>query len=220
MFTRCTECKTLHSLPLEQLRHARGMMRCSECSAMFDALIFIHETEPSDEDNDSSLGPRPLPWDASRRNDARFWTVGLAAALLLLSFQIIRFESPSIMQNHGVRLWAEKAGAHLGFKLPAYQNADEFEILHRSLSIMPDQNYLLNVVFSNQAPFRQPYPNFRLTFFNYNGQAFAERVFYPSDYLSGASAQSTLAADATTEINLKILAPKTKVGGYDFDFSY
>jgi len=220
MFTRCTECKAIHSLSLEQLRKSRGMMRCGECSAMFDALTFISETEPCDEGIEESLVPKPLPWDVTRQKNARFWTIGLMSGLLLLAVQLSYFEGPAIIQYPGFRLWAENICSQLGWKLPVYKNADEFEILHRSLTLLPDQNYLLNVVFSNQAPFRQSYPNFHLTLLNFNGQVFAERVFFPSDYLSGASAKSTIAADATEEISLKILAPKTKIGGYDFDFSY
>ena len=128
----------------------------------------------------------------------------------MLAVQLAYFEGPAFLQNPGIRPWAEKVYAPLGFKLPDYRNADEFAIVHRSLTLLPDQNYRLTVVFSNQAPFRQPYPNFRLTLLNFNGQAFAERVFKPSEYIAGKLPENFLDTDATSEISLKLLAPKTK----------
>ena len=73
---------------------------------------------------------------------------------------------------------------------------------------------------SNQADFSQPYPNIKLTLFDYNGNAFANRVFQPNDYLTEDAVPNLMAADATTEISLKIAAPETKVGGSTFDLIY
>lgn len=218
MFTRCPECQKTQPLTLEQLRASRGMLRCIQCSALFDALMTISETEVND---NAQLNPvKPLPWDKKKQLGNLYWCIGLIFSLLMLVAQLVYFEGYALSQKQGFRLWVEKICAQLNCNLPVYQNIDEFEVLHRSLTLLPDQNYAFNIVFSNQAAFRQKYPNIKLTLLNFSGQAFAHRIFFPADYLSNAFSIGAIEADATTEINLKIVAPKTKVGGFDFDFQY
>ncbi len=43
MFTRCPECQSLYRLTPEQLRIARGKVRCGQCSNVFDALEALVE---------------------------------------------------------------------------------------------------------------------------------------------------------------------------------
>jgi predicted Zn finger-like uncharacterized protein len=43
MFTRCPECQALYRLTPEQLRIARGKVRCGRCSTVFDALEALVE---------------------------------------------------------------------------------------------------------------------------------------------------------------------------------
>ncbi|MFU8839014.1 MAG: MJ0042-type zinc finger domain-containing protein, partial [Thiohalomonadaceae bacterium] len=38
MFTQCPACHTVYRLRLDQLRAARGQVRCSRCDTIFDAL--------------------------------------------------------------------------------------------------------------------------------------------------------------------------------------
>lgn len=219
MFTRCPTCQRTQPLTIEQLRANRGMLRCVQCSELFDALMFISETETTD--TIESIPAKPLPWDSGKkRPDKPYWRLGLILGLILLVAQFVYFEGHALSQKPGLRNWAEKLCARLNCDLPAYQNIDELEVLHRSLTLLPDQNYAFKIVVSNQAPFRQKYPNINLTLLNFNGQAFAHRLLTPADYHSDALGSGTIEADATTEIILKIAAPKTKVGGYDFDFIY
>lgn len=215
MFTRCPECQKTQALTLEQLRSGRGMLRCDHCSALFDALASIGETEAVDTDIKPAS---PLPWDRKQQAKPIYWNLGLGFGLILLLTQLIYFEGPRLSQQPGLRLWIEKICAQLGCNPPAYKNNAEFEVIHRSFTQAPDQHYDFRIVFSNQASFRQNYPDINLTLLNFSGEPFAHRVFSPKDYLPDASIAQAIEADATTEINLKIAAPKTKVGGYDFDF--
>jgi len=218
MFTQCPECQTIQPLTLAQLRAGRGMLRCSHCSAMFDALERISETEDislSEQQSSSSL-----PWDKKNTSDNTYWSTGLIIGLLLLVGQIVYFEGYAFSQNPAVRPGLAKACQLIKCHLPDYKNPDEFALLHSSFTPLPDQNYEFRVVMSNQADFSQAYPNIKLILFDYSGNAFAHRIFQPRDYLPEDSVSSLMAADATTEISLKIAAPKTKVGGSTFDLIY
>lgn len=218
MFTRCPKCQRTQPLTIEQLRASRGMLRCVQCSELFDALMFISETEAAD--TIESGAANPLPWDYRKQPDKPYWRLGFILGLMLLAVQFVYFEGHALIQKPGIHLWAEKICVQLNCTLPIYQNIDELEVLHRSLTLLPDKNYSFKIVVSNQAAFRQKYPNINLTLLNFNGQAFARRLFIPGDYLSDALGSGIIEANATTEINLKIATPKTKIGGYDFNLIY
>jgi predicted Zn finger-like uncharacterized protein len=218
MYTQCPECQTIRPLTLAQLRAGRGMLRCSHCSAMFDALEHISETadiNPSD-----NLTSRRLPWDKATIRGNAYWKRGLVIGLLVLIAQTVYFEGYAFTQNPALRPGLAKLCELIKCQLPVYKNLDELSILHSSFTPLPDQNYAFKLVISNQASFSQTYPNIKLTLFDYSGNAFAQRVFQPRDYLPVEAVASVMAADATIEISLKIAAPGTKVGGSTFDLIY
>lgn len=218
MFTQCPECQTIHPLTLAQLRASRGMLRCSHCSAMFDALERISETtEIKHSENPLS---RSLPWNKESLSGNAYWRTGLVIGLLLLIGQIIYFEGYAFSQNSTARPALAKLCQLINCQLPVYKNPDEFTLLHSSFTPLPDQNYAFRVVMSNQAAFAQTYPNLKLSLLDYSGNAFAHRIFRPRDYLPEDAVATLMAADAVTEINLKIAAPKAKVGGSTFDLVY
>jgi len=218
MFTQCPECQTVQPLTPAQLRAGRGMLRCSHCSAMFDALERLSETE--DINPPEHLSSRHLPWDKASMPGNTFWRTGLVIGLLVLIGQIIYFEGYAFSQSPAIRPSLVKLCQLIKCQLPIYKNLDEFSLLHGSFTPLPDQNYAFRVVMSNQADFAQPYPNIKLTLFDYSGNTFAHRIFQPRDYLPEDAVASVMASDATTEISLKIAAPETKVGGSTFDLVY
>jgi len=215
MFTQCPECQKTHTLTLEQLRTSRGMMRCSHCSALFDALAFIGETEA-----EKKPESRLLPWETIKLPDTRHWGGALSVGVLLLIAQVVYFEGHAISQNQAFRPWLETLCSQLNCPLPAYKNLNEFTVMHGSFAVLPDHNYAFKAVISNQALFKQPYPNVKLTLLDFDGAAFAQRIFQPQDYLPAFSVATEIDADAGAEINLNIAAPQTPVGGYTFELMY
>ena len=218
MFTQCTECQTIQALTLAQLRSGRGMLRCSHCSSMFDALEHISETEEIN--HSDNLSSTRLPWDKVSSSGNAYWSTGLVIGLLLLMGLVVYFEGYAFTQNIAIRPALAKLCELINCQLPVYKNLDEFTLLHSSFTPLPDQNYVLRVAISNQAKFSQTYPNIKLTLLDYSGNAFAHRVFQPKDYSPSNSVANVMAADATTEITLKIAAPKSKVGGSTFELIY
>lgn len=218
MFTRCPDCQKTQPLTVEQLRSGRGMLRCTRCSSMFDALLLISEIEVTGTAENEPV--EPALWAKSREPKRLHWGFAFAVGLLMLVVQSVYFEGYALTQKPGFRLWAENFCSQFHCQLPVYRNIDEFEVLHRSLAELPDHNYAFKVVFSNQAAFRQPYPNINLTLLDFDGKAFAQRMLLPEDYISDASKTVMIEAEATAEISLNIAAPNTKVGGFDFDFTF
>jgi predicted Zn finger-like uncharacterized protein len=219
MFARCPECRKKLPLTVEQLRENRGMLRCEQCSCTFDALPFINEGSAIDDVAVDALR-KSLPWEKTKQAPSRVWGVGVIFGLVLLMAQFLYFESYALSQKPHFRLWAEKLCSRLSCQLPAYRNLGELEVLHRSFTALPDGNYVFKIVFSNQAVFRQSYPNIKLTLLDFSGRPFARRMIFPKDYLSDPSQVELLEANTTKEISLEIAAPQKKVGGYDFEFTY
>lgn len=220
MFTRCPECRKKLPLTVEQLRNDRGMVRCEDCACLFDALPFISDAEEIASITGEHAPQQLLPWEKTRQPVSRYWSLGVIVGVMLLMGQFLYFEGHALSQKPYFRLWAEKLCARLNCRLPDYRNLDDFEILHRSFEASPDGSYVFNIVFSNQAAFRQSYPNIKLTLRDFGGQAFARRVLFPPEYLADSSDKNSMEANTTMEVSLKIAATQTKVGGYDFEFTY
>lgn len=224
MFTQCPNCHQKQALTIEQLRDNRAIVHCSQCGINFDALELIHEADENYEERDDMeiraiVESLPaLPWEKPVSTGHGYWGLGVLLGLLLLSGQAVYFEGRALSQNPKYRPGLENLCQHLGCRLPVYKNLDELTIVHGSFNRSPDQHYEFRVVINNQAAFAQPYPGINLTLLDYTGKPFTQRIFGPRDYL-GKNAEPALAADATLDINLKIAATATPIGGYTFDLT-
>lgn len=219
MYTKCPACKKTHTLTLPQLRASRGLLRCRNCSVIFNALEFISET--SDVYVAENLSTQNMPWDKPNEEPISvFWSMALLIAVLLFVAQVVYFEGYAFSQNSRFRPGLEKICHYLDCKLPVYKNPDEFALLHGSFTPLPDHKYMLRAIFTNQAAFTQALPNITLNLLDYTGRRFTHRVFQPQDYLPETAVATNMIPGATTEISLIIAAPKTGIGGYTFELTY
>lgn len=216
MFTRCPECQTTQPLSLEQLRNSRGMLECCHCAKLFDALALLSETEDEANEQIFRAHDTSLPWDEESHSRSSFWGLGVALCSALLVVQIIYFNGESYPQNARIRPLLITLCDYLGCQLPDYNNLHQISLIG-SFNPMPDQNYEFHAAISNQSPFFQAFPNIRLTLLSFNGRPFAARIFLPQDYLPGPMHKSKMKPTITTEINLKIAAPRSAIGGSSFE---
>jgi predicted Zn finger-like uncharacterized protein len=214
MFTQCPECQTTQSLTLKQLRGTRGMIKCRHCSVLFDALERISETGTIASENNAA--DSTLPWDQEKRSKSGYWGLGVCVCALLLTAQIMYFEGYALTQNASIRPILVALCNQITCRLPDYKNPDKFNIVG-SFNPTPDHNYEFHAAISNQAALSQAYPNVRLTLLAFSGKPFAARIFQPQDYLPEVLRASFMKPDATTEISLKIAAPKSAIGGTFFE---
>ncbi|MBW6476413.1 MAG: zinc-ribbon domain-containing protein [Chromatiales bacterium] len=107
MFTQCPACQTVYRLRLDQLRAARGQVRCSRCDTIFDALD--HRV--------SQQAPPPAPVQQSPQRDQTVQATALSGAATIPS-ETARAEtareseSGPAIEAHGV----EDAAPHLDGK--------------------------------------------------------------------------------------------------------
>lgn len=217
MFTQCPECHTVHSVKAKQLRKNRGLFRCKNCAARFDALQLISEKAPKSKPP-APFFPQfqPLSEEPKPAAPAAYWSAGLCAALLLLGAQFFYFEHRQLLQNTALRPSLERLCSALRCRLPAYRNSAELRILHSELQLGADRNYRLSAALVNDAVFAQAYPVFKLTLTDFNGDRYAERIFAPQEYLP-QDPQALIAAGVAVEIGIDIAAPSVPLGGFSIE---
>jgi hypothetical protein len=202
MLTQCSQCKKTYNISIEELQARSSGLFCPNCEEMLGKLkLFNTDFFFSAEKNPHS--------------HTLFWGLGCLGGGLLFLTQVYLVERDKLSQNPEQRVWLEKICQSLPCHLPVYKNMDEFEILHGDFQQV-DNHYLFQTVLSNQADFQQSYPRIKLSLLDFQGHAFAERVFYPREYLSSHPTALMPAAE-TIEVNLEIALPTQKVGGYTFE---
>jgi Protein of unknown function (DUF3426) len=164
--------------------------------------------------------PERLPWEAEKKPANINWFVGFIIGFVFLIGQLAYFESGKLSQNTSYRPVLEKLCRWLGCHVADYQNLDEFAVLQGSFKPNGDNTITFKAVINNQAAFKQRLPNIKLTLLDYNEQVFAQRIFDPKDHISGVGTHLAIAPDATVAVSLTIAAPKTPIGGYNFDLIY
>ncbi|EIC27927.1 MULTISPECIES: zinc-ribbon and DUF3426 domain-containing protein [Methylomicrobium] len=216
MFTRCPECLTTQAVTPEALRSGRGMVRCSRCAVMFDALATLAETETQAV---ADAPPDDEPWAEKKTRSPRVWRFGFFTGLFLLIVQGVYFEGVRALQNPKLRTALENLCGALHCRLPDYRNLAELSVLHNSFDELPNRHYAFKLVLNNESSFSMRYPAIGLTLLSYGGQPFAYRLFQPGEYLAGQPENAQLAANGAAEISLEIAPTQTKVGGFHFDLS-
>ncbi len=213
MYTQCPECKQPKKINASELSSIRGMISCKQCSAMYDALELLAEGAIPEQLDEVADFPEIDP-----QTKKRFTNWGLATSLGLgfLCAQIYYFESHKLTQNSAFRPWLEKICQPLECQLPVYSNLEEFTILHGSFQSLSNKIYSFKTSFVNQSSFAQNLPSIKLTFIDFTGYDFAERIFLPNEYSN--QPLNVIKSEMSAEIIMEIVAPSQKIGGYRFEF--
>lgn len=165
--------------------------------------------------------PERLPWEMEKESANTVWFLGFIAGLVLLFGQIIYFEAGNVSQNPSYRPDLEKLCRWLGCQLADYENLAEFAVLQSSFVPNSDGTMTFKAVINNQAAFKQRLPSIKLTLLDYNEQVLAQRILNSKEYFpSGKRPNNTISPDETVEASFTIAAPKTRIGGYNFDLIY
>ena len=202
MLTQCSHCKKTYNISIAELKTCSTDLCCPNCEEMLGRLKIFHA--------DFSFGSVE-----NTQSQRLFWGIGFLASLLLLLSQVYFVARNKFSQNPQQRVWLEKICQSLPCSFPDYKNLDEFEIMHGDFQQV-DNHYVFQTVLSNQADFSQSYPRIKLNLLDFSGKVFAERIFYPREYL-GSEPVQLMPASETIEVNLNIATPTQKVGGYTFD---
>lgn len=216
MHTLCPDCKKQHQITVDELRISQGMIHCTNCSSMFDALEFLNEKKITQNSDVSAPEYISTPTTSILNKLTPYWGIAYTFCIALFIFQIYFFEGYNLTQSKIIRPWLEKSCSLLNCQLPQYKNLSEFTILHGSFEPTENEYYIFKTSFTNQSAFEQKHPSIKLTLLNFNGQPFAERIFYPQNYLKQLI--NIIQPEMSAEISMEIATPKNNIGGYRFEF--
>lgn len=213
MYTQCPECRQEHTIDVDQLRESRAIMRCENCSVMFDALELLSEQSQ----NASAELEKILPWEAEAKTkqDNKIWAISNIVLLLVFIGQFFFFEGYTLTQHNNIRPWLTKICSALGCRLPDYRNLNDFSVIQGSLDKADNNSYIFHAAINNQSAFSQNHPKIKLKLSSLTGAIFAQRTFAIDEYHS--SAGKLIGSNETVEISLTIQAPDTTIGGYSFE---
>ncbi len=217
MHTLCPECHTQRKISAKELKRSQGMVRCSHCATMFDALELLNEKQVSEKTktNDPQYN-LSVPKSSFLNKLTPYWGLAYTLCIFLFIFQIYYFEGYNLTQNNTLRPWLEKSCSLLDCQLPPYKNLNEFTILLGSFEPTKNKHYFFKTSFINQSAFEQNHPSIKLTLLDYTGHPFAERVFHPQEYLNHPT--GSIKPDMSAEVTMDVAAPAKNIGGYRFEF--
>lgn len=180
----------------------------------------VHTPTPNPVET-TALPVEPLPWELEKTPDRINWNLVAMVGMVILLGQLIYHKAGSLSQNVSYRPYLEKLCHGLGCQLADYKNLNDFEVLRGSFTPNANNTITFKAVISNQAQFKQPLPNIKLTLLDFQEQVFSQRVFTSSDYMPKRTAKTNaINPDESMEVQLQLRTPKTPIGGYAFDLVY
>jgi predicted Zn finger-like uncharacterized protein len=209
MYCRCPHCDTQQKISTKQLRERRALLNCKACGEAFDAL-------PSLSDAKEEVAPQPEQADFAfalgreqKTQPAWMWGIGSGLMLTALLAQVVYFDGQHIYQRPDVYASLKKACRLFNCRLPSVNNPQNWTVSHTGLQHYMG-HYLLTAALTNQAEIPQSFPSLRLVLTDFNGDAFAERLFSPGQYTRATS----LEANETIQVRLPLTIPADEVGGF------
>ncbi|MGR9106872.1 MAG: DUF3426 domain-containing protein [Gammaproteobacteria bacterium] len=244
MYTQCPECRTAYRISTAQLRMGQGLVMCSKCDTLFDAISSLSDVAFEDHFSDlrtlptlpleQALTPPPEPspagtseiavaphWNMPPESGSRRarggWLSGIVLMLAALVFQVVFFEGNNLVQAPELRPWLEDVCGFMSCKLPGFRDPESIEVLEKSLLPIRPRVLEFRLVFVNGSRIPQAFPRLELNLMRFNGVVLARRVFTPQEYFSGNPSPPTrMAVGRPFTVRLEILNPNEKIGGYHF----
>jgi predicted Zn finger-like uncharacterized protein len=145
-----------------------------------------------------------------------FYAFGSLAFAGLLGFQIFAFKSQSLAQQAFLRPWLTRVCATLGCELPLFRDLDRIKIVDRALNAGEGARPSLefSMIFENESSLPQAFPRLKLVLNDLHGQAVAERIFEPSEYLDDWREGATMPLGQRIEVRLRMVKPERDVSDF------
>lgn len=110
----------------------------------------------------------------------------------------------------------------LGCKLPHYQEISAIKTDRLAIKTHPEYSNVLiiDIIISNSAQHSQPLPVLNMTFFTITGEALAQRLFQPEEYLGKHLKQlPQMPSQTPVHLSFAILDPGDKAVNYSINFA-
>ncbi len=162
-------------------------------------------------------------WQESSFNwwQASAWTLLNLVLIASLSLQYFWTHFDTLATQAKFRPWYQTVCQNTACELPALLDTQRIKSQSLSIRSHPEhaQTLLVNIVFSNQAPFAQPFPLLELQFTDANNAIIASREFMPQEYLDKDLQNiSLMPSKSPIHISMGIIDPGPKAINYQLHF--
>jgi len=190
-----------------------------ETELPFEVPYGLPAIEPTPEEELSAEG---ITRNTRRGGGYRF--IGSLAILLLFLLtlgQLAWLGRDRLLEYPQARTMLQQICQLANCKLPVRRDPGGFQVLSRRVSSHPEAKdaLLVELNFSNQANFAQPYPQLLLSLFDNNEVLAARRLFTQEEYLGHPqSGHSLLQPDQRVSVKMGLDDPGDTLTGFKFDF--
>jgi predicted Zn finger-like uncharacterized protein len=167
---------------------------------------------------------RATPWSsptASLRR-SRWWTGAAAAAVLLLSLQVVNHYRATLAGQPTVGRWIQQAYGLIGVAVTPRWDVRQYEILDWVATAEPNTRGVGSLTISariqNRGPERQPYPDVQLRLKDRWEEAVGSRMFTPDEYLARDTPHDRLMSPGeTARAEMEVVDPGPDAYGFELD---
>ncbi|UZE96716.1 DUF3426 domain-containing protein [Alkalimarinus alittae] len=179
-------------------------------------------TDLSHQYQNLQVDPLDLPNASGRSIIGTFiWSTLNILLLVTLLAQLSWFHYDKLAQFEQLRPFYEKGCQLVGCQLPDLVDTTKIKSQNLVVRSHPTARkaLIIDTVIVNQAPYDQPFPNLALYFSDLNNNVIAQRLFEPSDYLSGEIKNwPAMPKNTPIHISIEILDPGKNAVNYKIDF--
>lgn len=245
MHTQCPHCDTVFRIQVADLTAAQGIVRCSQCQRLFNALETLQDsfpegsvaepsgTEPTrpkslDRPRKRLVGKqKPFPGEghtpqarpAYRGTKPILWSVGILILLAALALQAAYHQRASLSSHMLLRPWIQRLCTALACEVPPIRDLASIRILERDVRQHPSEPsaFLVNITLSNMASFIQPFPEILFSLTRADRTEIARRLFQPDEYLPPEiPIERGMPPSVPVQVVLELAEPSGEVSGFRF----
>ena len=174
----------------------------------------------------SGIQPEPVQmhWEQKSGGLLRkfVWFAATLFAFMGLATQYASYNLDQLARQEQFREFYVRACSILKCQLPNQHDISKFRSNNLVVRTHPKfaKVLVIDTIIVNEATYKQPFPNLKLSFSDLNGQLVASRVFNPDQYLGGEmTGENQIPAQQPIHLSLEIADPGEKAVNYSLIFA-
>lgn len=169
----------------------------------------------------SDLGDGSARRPGPSRRSLLAWTGVNLVLIAALFAQILLVQRDAFAQDPTLRPVLASMCTLAGCTLADRRALERIELLRRNVYAHPnvEDALIIDISFTNNAPFAQPYPTLTVNLGNIRGEPLIRRNFRPSEYLGEAEPGGRMAPGSPLHVTLEVSDPGPEVRTFEIDFS-
>lgn len=248
MYTQCSHCRAIFRVTMKELTAAQGLLRCSECDTIFDAMKSLSTTLPDEHGTGAAPSPtaaksvppiKVLPIEAARNKKTqqaasttelptkkkasshKLLYLSLAALALMLALQLL-YTFRDTLLSHPAASGIKQSVCQVVScnETTAQRDVANIKMLSHNVYSHPNSpnTLIISASIQNNAPFAQPYPIIEVSFLNKKSAVVRSRNLTPAEYLGAQEANALIPPGTPREFSVNIVDPGKDAIRFQFRF--